>query len=198
MNVYMGLTQATRSELPEMNMANSLLNRGNYQDASTLYDRIFQVTREPEALYGLALCKFHAAEPQTALQVIERVLERDHDNARAYNLAGVIAISIGDLEGGESLFSTALALAPDLLDARRNLGELYLHRGEISRGLDWMQALLREYPEDSATLLRLAELCVEARRFNDASRYLDQVRLSAHDQPRLARILDQMRSDSGA
>ena len=81
-----------------------------------------------------------------AAAAYERVIEIQSDRAlslRALNNLGSILLKFGELEDAEAIFRQATDLNPDYVDARVNLGVIYLEQSRARRGGERMLLLLR-------------------------------------------------------
>ncbi|MEN0061023.1 MAG: protein kinase [Myxococcota bacterium] len=88
------------------------------------------------------LAKAHLSQAQTSLRI-----EDDPEVAReAAELTAVLAFEQGEHEAAEQLWSEALALSKDdpasMARCQIGLANRHLHRGDYSRGREWLQAAL--------------------------------------------------------
>ena len=178
MNVYIstqvGNPQQTRI-VPELEVANKLLDKGAFEDARILYDQIYLLSKDPEALYGMALCVFRKGDAGESLKVIQELLQRVPNHAAAFNLAGVISLTLKDVPAAKSMFAAAITQDPGMIEAQRNFGESLLEEGSYKDGLEVFLKILENHPEDIPTLMRMAELCAECGRRQESNEYLLRV-----------------------
>jgi len=86
---------------------------------------------EVGALFQQATALHQAGQHQDSLRVCRQILSEDPSHAHAHNLSGAAAMSLGDLPGAENAFRRALAVQPDLFQARANLGRVLAQRGDL-------------------------------------------------------------------
>ncbi len=73
-----------------------------------------------------------AQDYERALARLETVLERDPDDADAWNLRGFAARKLGRTEAARAAYDRALALDPKHRRAHEYLGELHLQTGDLA------------------------------------------------------------------
>jgi predicted regulator of Ras-like GTPase activity (Roadblock/LC7/MglB family) len=96
-----------------------------------------EVAADPGSRAFLPLAEHYraAGRRDAALRLVVRGLERHPYDVEAHHLLGLLYRDAGDLLRAEDEWSTAVALAPEHLGARRELGLFYHARG------DWEQAV---------------------------------------------------------
>jgi len=145
------------------------LEAGEYDSASEVMNQlIIENPLNEDALIGLTMASRMSGQADVAITSIRRVLKVNPDNAIAYNLSGLIAGEAGNLENAKKLFQAAIEKDNSFLDARRNYAEILLMGDEFSEGVQCLMDILEQYPEDIMTLLRMAELNIEANRIEEA------------------------------
>ena len=117
----------------------------------------------------------HAA----ALENLQKILAADPDNALVRMLVGAVNLEQGSLEQATANLQRVLATHPDFEPARRLLVRVYLRQ---------------DRPEDAASLL---DERADADRSADTLLLRAQVALAAHDEGKLAAILEQLDTDRG-
>ncbi|GEM_PF-2635766 len=152
----------------KLQMANRLLEQKLFANAAELYREVYTSKKDPEALYGLAICAYQEEEFGDSLDYINQLLQVDQKHAGAYNLAGLIAAGMQDFEGAKALFVAAVESAPTFLEAQRNYGEVLLELEDFENAVRVFNAILENHPEDVITLIRMAELYAEVERHRDA------------------------------
>ncbi|HEX8694331.1 MAG TPA: tetratricopeptide repeat protein [Longimicrobium sp.] len=96
-----------------------------------------EVAADPGSRAFLPLAEHYraAGRHDAALRLVVRGLERHPYDVEAHHLLGLLYRDAGDLVRAEDEWGTAVALAPEHLAARRELGLFYYARG------DWEQAV---------------------------------------------------------
>jgi tetratricopeptide (TPR) repeat protein len=148
---------------------------------STLRQQLQQAT---------ALIGNHRLDQAEAL--LDRILDRDKDQADALNFVGVIRAQQGRDADAEDLFRRALAAEPRLTSAHVNLGVLDARLNKIDLAQEEYEAALAIDPENhearSGLVVVAEQLAVAAKdngRPNDALAVLLHARKLAPHQPRL-------------
>lgn len=115
--------------------------RGQYQEAAGLFARCHQAAPDVvDYLVWQATALIRAEAYRDALPVLNAVLERSPDNARARANLGLVWHRLGSPQTAISELRTALQLDSGCDAIRRNLAELLMERG----ALDEAEALWRE------------------------------------------------------
>lgn len=117
-----------------------------YRQAGTLEPNKFQWA------YLLAIAR--RDESATAKEVIvlfEEAIKRRSDYAPAHYRLGVLHGEQGDASTAQAAFAEALKLDPDLLIARRALGQLLLATGALRESARHLEMVLRRVPNDGPT-----------------------------------------------
>lgn len=154
--------------------ANELAEQGNIQKAKIIFDRLFSSTRDLDALYGLAFCSYREEKFDIALSQLNEILDVDPRNVEAFNLAGIIAAKVGNLEDAKALFIAAIENDQAFLEAQRNYGEVLLETGDFDNGVNVFHVIIKNHPEDVTTLIRMADLYTEVNRDEDALLLLER------------------------
>ncbi len=85
------------------------LRRGEAAKALDAFNRVIAITPYVRALFSRALLFQQTGEPQRALNDIERVLEQEPGNARAYYIKGSCMEQLGNTEGALENYTKAIA-----------------------------------------------------------------------------------------
>jgi tetratricopeptide (TPR) repeat protein len=113
---------------------------------------------DPSLLYRLALARYRAGAPATAVAPLERILARNDSPAEAHYLLGVVYRDTQNLEGAVAALEQAVAIAPSLTPAREELADLYRTLGRHVDEMRELQALASQDPrEDRRLAIALAE-----------------------------------------
>ncbi len=78
-----------------------------------------------------------------AAERMEQVLKRGQPNAAVLQLAGTLQARLGHQARAEGLLTSALALAPGLVDARQELAVLHLKAGRPERAVQALEPVLK-------------------------------------------------------
>ena len=84
--------------------------------------------------FSTAVAAFRSGRLREAEQVCREVLAVEPRNADAFNLLGVIAGTAGDHASAAELMQRSVALAPDVMEFRRNLAKALMHEGKLVEG----------------------------------------------------------------
>lgn len=129
-----------------------------------------------EVPYMMGRCYADMMNYKPAIAQYEKAIALDPSNSRWLYELGLIYYATHD---DKSALKTLL-LAADKGYKRdneylENLGIAYLNSGETEKGLVIMQEMLQRRPTDMNILNMVAEACYDAKRFDDAINYWDQV-----------------------
>lgn len=172
MNVYVNSSEVLSSEsYLELALARELLQKQKLEDARLLFQQVAELTCDPEALYGLAVCEFELKHLEAALKVVQELLDLQPEHADAFNLAGAVSMALGHVSSARSMFKAALDLDGDLIQARRNLAETMFMEWRYLDGINAYLAILRDRPGDVPSMMRLAELFDKADKRDLAMEY---------------------------
>jgi len=124
--------------------------RGDLERAATLFNEASRVQEDHEASYfgaqTLSALKRSAeanAAYRRALPVIERHLELNPDDARAFTMGAVAFSRLGDRRRGLEWAERATAVDPDDAGIAYNVACLYALEGELDRAIERLAAAMR-------------------------------------------------------
>ncbi len=83
----------------------------------------------------LGLMHFYAGDEELAHQLVEKVVELDEEDARAWEVLGNINFNLGNLNAAEECLKTSLEHDPDNVSAIHLLGTCYYRMGEAEQTL---------------------------------------------------------------
>jgi tetratricopeptide (TPR) repeat protein len=115
---------------------------------------------DPGVLYKLALARYRAGAPATAIAPLERILSRNDSVAEAHYLLGLVYRDTQNLEGAAAALEQAVNIAPSMTAAREELADLYRHLGRRVDEMRELQALASQDPREAR---RVAIALAEAR-----------------------------------
>jgi tetratricopeptide (TPR) repeat protein len=104
---------------------------------------------DPGVLYQLALARYRAGAPATAIAPLEQILARDDSVAEAHFILGLVYRDTQDLEGAVVSLEQAVDIAPSLTAAREELADLYRALGRHDDEMRELQALASQDPSES-------------------------------------------------
>jgi len=145
------------------------LEIGNYESAYLIMSQL--VLENPlyeDALAGLAMSARGSQKDAEAKSALSRILKLNPNHAVAYNLSGLIAGESANLEAAKLMFKRAVEIDPNFIDARRNYAETLLLSDAFQEGVQELLDILEQFPDDIPTILRMADLNLEADRVADA------------------------------
>ncbi|MEA3286211.1 MAG: glycosyltransferase [Candidatus Marinimicrobia bacterium] len=141
------------------------LEKSEFDAAYEIFEQL--VAEDPlyeDALVGLVMAAKSSDRSEVAISSVRRLIRLNPEHAVAYNLSGLIAAESGELESAKKLFKLAWEKDKQFFDAARNLAEIMLMNDEFQAGIQILNDILTFEPYDVLTLLRLAELNLEAGR----------------------------------
>jgi Flp pilus assembly protein TadD len=97
--------------------------------------------------FSTAIAAFRSGRLQEAEQVCRDVLAVEPRNADAFNLLGVIAGTVGDHASAAEHMQRSVALAPDVMEYRRNLAKALMHEGKLSEAEEVLRRAITRDPE---------------------------------------------------
>ncbi len=138
-----------------------------------------------DAMVGLANCYYQLGEYDQALAYGRRAEPFRRGDRALIDLEGFIQAGLGDVASARASFNSALAMAPNDLDARFGLALLDLAEGKKTEARLRFEESLRIAPLDARTLASLALVSLDQGRRADAAVLIDRA-LGAHpDDPRV-------------
>jgi GT2 family glycosyltransferase/tetratricopeptide (TPR) repeat protein/glycosyltransferase involved in cell wall biosynthesis len=154
--------------------ASALMEDGRFEEAHTVFDEILaDHPLHGESLLGKALCYRQTEQQHKAYFYILKLLKSQPYNAFALNQAGILAHHFEEWENALTFFKKAFELNPDLIEARRNYGNILIDKGEYEKGINEFQAILKHKASDVETLLIMASLFMESERYEQARYYIE-------------------------
>jgi tetratricopeptide (TPR) repeat protein len=81
-----------------------------------------------------------------------------------------------DPEQAEQAYRRALELSPALAEARLNLADLLMRRGQLEQAADVCSAALKDSPNAADVCLKMAEIRARQRRYDESLKYNDEAR----------------------
>lgn len=116
-----------------------------------------------QALVSLTYVQLRQQDYRGSLATADRLVAAYPDNPLGYNLRGTAALGLGDAKRAEAEFRAATAKDPKFLDARRNLAQLFIQTNREVAGKRELQAIVATNPNDTRSLLLLADAAGRAK-----------------------------------
>lgn len=130
------------------NMGDLEYRKRNYKEAVECLQRAFLLHPDnPNTLNTLAIALFYAGRIDEALKVAQNTVKKYPQFVMGYPNLGVIYVGHKRVSEAIDIFSKAISLKPDYLQAHLGLGFSYLTAGELQKG--WKEILWcqRQFPE---------------------------------------------------
>lgn len=130
--------------------------------------------RDAEYYYSLAVNNFYSQNSQASLQELSNCFAVNPDHVKAHNLAGLIYLGRKDYATAQSHFERAMALDASFLDARANLGVVYLSNGDWTSAIEVLMPLLSDslYPTPYLVENNIGWAYFKMGRLHDAEQHL--------------------------
>ena len=133
-----------------MGLVMALLRQRQFDAATTQVATMRKhLPRLPVVDFLDGLTGFLAGRHREAAERLEEVLKRGQPNAAALQLAGTLQARLGQRARAEGLLSSALAMAPGLVDARQELAVLHLKDGRPERAVQALEPVLKPTLQDA-------------------------------------------------
>jgi Tfp pilus assembly protein PilF len=128
------------------------------------------------ARYAEATSKAAQGDPAGAKTILREIVGRDPSFAPAHNDLAVLSVNDGETAQARMHYERAVALAPESVVFRKNLGDFYFAvSGDPESALEQYIKVLGQKPNEVETLLSIAQVCESLRRFEDASAFYTTV-----------------------
>ncbi len=96
---------------------------------------------DPALLYALALARYRAGAPATAIAPLRRAIDRNDSVAPAYYLLGLVYRDTNRIDEAVDALQHAIKIAPSLTAAREELADLFRSQGRATEEMEQLQAL---------------------------------------------------------
>ena len=144
----------------EFNQAVALLNAEKYAEAIKLLKAVSGKTSKFSAPYiNLGIAYSRTDELEKAEENFKKALEISKDHPVAINELGLIYRKTGRYAEARQLYESLLAMYPDFLPARKNLGVLCdIYIQDLNCALEQYEEYLRGIPEDEKVKIWVADV----------------------------------------
>lgn len=112
---------------------------------------------------------------QTALRILQQVVQAEPKNAEAFYLAGVALSAVGNLQGAETSFAKSVQESPSMVLGYVGLSDVYLRLKRDSDAVRILENALKILPGDPLLQFELGKLSARAGNFDQALRYLESI-----------------------
>lgn len=127
---------------PLLALAELYDGRGDTAQAAEWYGRAAEVDRQnPSLLYRLALARYRAGQPATALEPLRRALALEPGFDEAHYLLGLALRDTQDAAGAVAALERAIQANPSLTVAREELADIYRAQGRVADEMAQLTAL---------------------------------------------------------
>ena len=144
----------------EFNQAVALLNQENYSEAIKLLKAVSGKTSKFSAPYiNLGIAYARTDELEKAEENFKKALEISKQHPVAHNELGLIYRKTGRYVEARQLYETLLAMYPDFLPARKNLGVLCdIYIQDLNCALEQYEEYLKGIPGDEKVKIWVADV----------------------------------------
>ena len=132
-------------------------------------------SKDPEALYAMALVASQAKQLQLAGEYIDRVLQIDPKSTKALVLKAHTLIGMGKKDGGIAFLNQAVEKSPDDLTLRSAFARMLLELNEAKKAFEQYRAMHRLQPDNPDTLYALGVLSMQMERLDRAKLYFKEL-----------------------
>lgn len=148
----------TRADLPDAHAAliSLALARRDNDAAAQQLEALKKIRAgHPQTRFLEAQLAYAKGEHKQARELLQGLLRGSPDNVRALALAGAVELQLGDLPQAEAMAGRAVQAAPNVVEPRRLLAEVYLRQREPAKALAALRPML-EANVANAPVLALA------------------------------------------
>lgn len=120
--------------------------------------------------YNQANHLFSSGQYRQAGELYKKTLELDPFFAAAWQNAGGNAFQMGDPGAAQKYWNKALALKPDLVEAKVSLAYLYIEQRQFAEAARQLDKALKLHPDDEAALTNQAYLFLKQGKYTDCTK----------------------------
>jgi tetratricopeptide (TPR) repeat protein len=128
--------------IPAFNYGLALRKSGDFEGAIDYYNRALDLDPKfPEPMLELAILYLQAARSDEALTLLERISGVD---AIVQSLIGAAHLQKGNLDEAQKHLESALKKDRSLTDARLNLSQVFMRKGDLARAARYAQSAVAQ------------------------------------------------------
>ena len=146
------------------NMGVVLLNQNKVNEALFYLDKALEVDPDhPQALINSAILIQESGAAHlhsTAVERLQKVIDKGGGNDRVFFNMGMLAMDKGDWKTAEEHFKQAVKAKPDFRSALFNLALLYSESGRSLEGEPYLRQLIAHHPDHVKGLILMGDLYV--------------------------------------
>ena len=140
-----------------------------------------QSRQDLDKQYQLAVSDYDAGRYQQAASTLEQLIPYANSSSTIHELLGLVYASLNQPERAVDQLKTAVALKPDWVEARTNLGTALLRAGKTAMAGEQFQKALALDPHGYNTNRNLGEFYAQSGKLGDALPLLEQAHSAAPD-----------------
>lgn len=170
--------QREHPEDPELTarLALAQFNRKAYPQARALAEQVLAAhPAHPLASYVLARVRLLVGEEQQALALLEAAFDPQDPQEHVLGLLASLRVKAGQYAEAVRLYSLAAAREPHNIQWLKSLAGVYLKTQDNERLAEVLVKLAQADADDVLVRKKLAQLAVDARRWDDARRWASEV-----------------------
>ena len=140
-----------------------------WRDSESLWTHTLAVTSEnPIAQNNLAMALKEKGRTDQAIGHLERILELNPNDAKAYYNLGNAFLQKGHYDEAIADYKKALAIQPRYADAHYNLGISFAQKGDIDAAIAQLQKAVEDTPDYAAAYYALGNAFLQKGHFDEA------------------------------
>jgi tetratricopeptide (TPR) repeat protein len=140
-----------------------------YDRASARFEEYVRIDdRSPRVLYKLALSRYYAGNPAGAVEALRAALKINEGFAEAFYLMGLCQEALRKPGEARASLQRALALEPQLIDAREELADLHHRASRSEQRLAQLEELIAIEPDSPSRQVSLGLAHADAGQFDRA------------------------------
>lgn len=136
----------TTQPAPFIGLATIAVQRGDLQNAMTLYSKALAIEENDRALAGMGLVKMETGAHADAFTYFEQALRLNPENAVAMNCIVREGYQLKRLEEVVPYLEAALAVSPDKEDVRISLAGCLISLGQTDKATEHLERVLAKNP----------------------------------------------------
>lgn len=166
-----------------LQQALKLHQAGQFSEAEQIYRSILRVdARHADANHLLGVLAYQQGQHQSAIERINKGLDRAPRNPVFLNNIGAAYRALGNYAEARSAYERALRAKPDYVDAHNNLGTVHFAQGRYAEAEKCYLAALRCNPRFAEAHVNIGNIRQAEDRFADAERcYRHALELNSQD-----------------